>query len=103
MKIYSNNNKKYGGEVYDILDTKLQVFYDCCSKIGLPEDQHYNAYSVMLKGRASKPSTTFEGICAELQFAVGTAMRSAAEQWERLGIGTTEVLYTNRLLLLRLQ
>ena len=44
---------KYGGEEYDILDRKLQVFYDCCSKIGLPEAQYHYAYSAMLKGRVS--------------------------------------------------
>jgi hypothetical protein len=53
MKIYSNDDKKYGGEEYDILDVKLQVFYDCCSKIGLPDTQYYSAFSIMLKGRAS--------------------------------------------------
>jgi len=53
MKIYSNDDKKYGGEEYDILDAKLQVFYDCCSKIGLLETQYHHAYSIMLKGRAS--------------------------------------------------
>ncbi len=53
MKIYNNNDKKYGGEEYDVLDVKLQVFYDCCSKIGLLEEQYYNVYSVMLKGRVS--------------------------------------------------
>ncbi len=53
MKIYNNNDKKYGGEEYDVLDVKLQVFYDYCSKIGLLEEQYYNTYSVMLKGRAS--------------------------------------------------
>jgi hypothetical protein len=56
MKIYSQEEKKYGGEEYDILDVKLQVFYDCCSKIGLLETQYHNAYSVMLKGRASVES-----------------------------------------------
>jgi len=53
MKIYNNDDKKYGGEEYDILDVKLQVFYDCCSKIGLPVTQYYSAFSIMLKGRAS--------------------------------------------------
>jgi hypothetical protein len=37
MKIYNNDDKKYGGEEYNILDIKLQIFYDCCSKIGLLE------------------------------------------------------------------
>jgi hypothetical protein len=53
MKIYNDDDKKYGGEEYDILDIKLQIFYDCCSKIGLSETQHHHAYSAMLKGRAS--------------------------------------------------
>ena len=38
MKVYNNNDKKYGGELYDILDIKLQVFYDCCNKVKLLED-----------------------------------------------------------------
>jgi hypothetical protein len=53
IKIYNNNDKKYGGEKYDILDIKLQIFYDCCLKIGLSEAQHHYAYSAMLKGRTS--------------------------------------------------
>jgi hypothetical protein len=48
MKTY-NNNDKYGGELYDIIDVKLQVFYDCYNKVGLPEDQFQKAFSVMLK------------------------------------------------------
>ena len=28
MKFYTNNTKKYKREVYNILNTKLQVFYD---------------------------------------------------------------------------
>jgi hypothetical protein len=53
MKIYNDNNKKYKGEKYDILNIKLQIFYDCCSKIGLSKAQHHYTYSAMLKGRAS--------------------------------------------------
>jgi hypothetical protein len=53
MKIYNNDDKKYGGEEYDILDIKLQVFYDCCTKVGLPDNQFHLAFSIMLKGRAS--------------------------------------------------
>jgi hypothetical protein len=51
MKTY-NNNDKYSGELYDIIDIKLQVFYDYCNKVGLPEDQFQKAFSVMLKDRA---------------------------------------------------
>jgi hypothetical protein len=52
MKIYTNEDKKYGGELYDILDTKLKVFYDYCNKAGLRAHQYHYAYSAMLKGRA---------------------------------------------------
>jgi len=38
MKFYTDDAKKYGGEVYDILDAKLQVFYDCCIIVGVPEE-----------------------------------------------------------------
>jgi hypothetical protein len=38
--------------MYDILDTKLRVFYDYCVKIGLSDIQYHNAFLVMLKGRA---------------------------------------------------
>lgn len=50
MMIYNNDDKKYGGKEYDILDTKLQVFYDCCFKIGLLDSQYYSALSTMLEG-----------------------------------------------------
>jgi hypothetical protein len=53
FKLYQDDNKKYTGELYDILDIKLQVFYDCCKKVGLQEDQYYNVFSAMLKGSAS--------------------------------------------------
>jgi hypothetical protein len=38
VKLYNDNNDKYGGELYDILDVKLQIFYECYNTIGLPED-----------------------------------------------------------------
>ena len=53
IKIYNDNNKKYGGELYDILDVKLQVFYNCYNKVRLPEDQYHNAFLVMLKDYAN--------------------------------------------------
>jgi hypothetical protein len=53
MKIYNNNNKKYRREEYDILDIKLQIFYNYCLKIGLSEVQYHYAYSAMLRRRAS--------------------------------------------------
>ena len=53
IKIYNNDNKKYRGEEYDILDIKLQVFYDCYSKIRLPEVQYYNIFLIILKEQVS--------------------------------------------------
>jgi hypothetical protein len=53
MKIYNDNDKKYKGEEYDILNIKLQIFYNYCLKIGLLKAQYHYVYSVMLKGRAS--------------------------------------------------
>jgi hypothetical protein len=51
MKIYNNDKKKFTGEIYDIFNIKLRVFYNYCVKIGLSDTQYYNAFSVMLKGR----------------------------------------------------
>jgi hypothetical protein len=53
MKIYNNDKKKFTEEMYDILDIKLRVFYDCCAKVGLSDTQYYNVFLVMLKGRAA--------------------------------------------------
>jgi hypothetical protein len=52
LKKTYNNDNKYGGELYDIIDVKLQIFYKCCNTIRLPEDQFYKAFLVMLKGYA---------------------------------------------------
>jgi len=38
MKIYASDDKKYGGEEYDILDIKLQVFFDYYTKVGLTDN-----------------------------------------------------------------
>jgi len=35
IKMYVNEDDKYGGEMYDILDVKLQAFYDYCNKAGI--------------------------------------------------------------------
>jgi hypothetical protein len=53
FKLYQSNNKKYTKELYDILNIKLRVFYNCCEKVGLQKDQYYNTFSAMLKDRAS--------------------------------------------------
>ena len=51
MKIYNNDKKKFTGEIYDIFNIKLRVFYDCCAKVGLSNIQYYNAFSIILKRR----------------------------------------------------
>jgi hypothetical protein len=53
-KIYSNNEEKFGGELYDILDSKVQIFVDYCEKAGVPPHLYHKAYSVMLKDRAKQ-------------------------------------------------
>jgi len=35
MKIYNNDKKKFIGKIYDILNTKLRIFYNYCVKVGL--------------------------------------------------------------------
>ncbi len=52
IKIYTNQDDKYGGEIYDILDAKLQVFYNYYNKAGIQTHQYYYAFLAMLKGRA---------------------------------------------------
>jgi hypothetical protein len=53
MKIYTDNEKKFGGELYDVLDVKLQMFTDCCGKVSILSGFYHQAFSVMLKGRAT--------------------------------------------------
>jgi hypothetical protein len=53
MKIYNNDKKKFTGEIYDILNIKLRIFYNYCAKIELPNIQYYNAFLIMLKGRVA--------------------------------------------------
>ena len=38
MKFYTNNAKKYRGEVYNILNTKLYVFYNYCITVKVLEE-----------------------------------------------------------------
>ncbi|KAI1003158.1 hypothetical protein K3495_g5047 [Podosphaera aphanis] len=52
FELYYDDNKKYGGELYDSLDTKLKIFQDYCTKVGIHETQYHHAFSTMLKGRA---------------------------------------------------
>jgi hypothetical protein len=49
MKFYTDNNKKYRGEVYNILNTKLQVFYDYYITVKVLEEQYHIAFLIILK------------------------------------------------------
>ena len=49
MKFYTNNAKKYRGEVYNIFNAKLQVFYNHCITVKVPEEQYYIVFLIMLK------------------------------------------------------
>ena len=53
QKLYTDDKKKYSGERYDALDSKLRVFYNYCTIVALPQDQLPYAYPAMLTGRAS--------------------------------------------------
>jgi len=35
MKVYLDKEKKFRGELYNILRVKLQVFYNCYNKVGI--------------------------------------------------------------------
>jgi len=34
-KLYCSDDSKYRGEMYNVLNTKLQIFYDYCNKAGI--------------------------------------------------------------------
>jgi hypothetical protein len=50
-KLY-NNDLKFGGNYYDMFNTKLRVFYDLCDKAGIGPGYYHAAYNIMLKGKA---------------------------------------------------
>jgi len=52
-KVY-NEEKKFGGSLYDVLDSKLKVFYDNCARISLDQGLYNVALPTMLKGRAAE-------------------------------------------------
>ncbi|RKF54613.1 integrase and RNaseH domain-containing protein [Golovinomyces cichoracearum] len=51
-KLYSDSDNKFGGERYDVLDTKLKIFKELCQKAGIPQTMYHKAFSTMLKGCA---------------------------------------------------
>lgn len=61
-KLYADDDMKYGGELYDVLDDKLRIFYNCCKRLAVSEWQYTAALSTMLKGRAL--TYYYKKICA---------------------------------------
>ncbi len=49
MKIYKTNNNKYKDKKYNILNVKLQVFYDYYEKIKLRQEYFIITFLIMLK------------------------------------------------------
>jgi hypothetical protein len=50
-KLY-NNDLKFGDNYYDMLNTKLWIFYDLYNKAGIGPGYYHAAYNIMLKGKA---------------------------------------------------
>jgi hypothetical protein len=50
-KLYNNEEIKYGGDTYEVIESKLLILYDCCCHLGIPAEQYSNTLPTMLKGR----------------------------------------------------
>ena len=53
MKFYINNTKKYRGEVYNIFNIKLQIFYNCYITVKVLKEQYYIVFLIILKDQVS--------------------------------------------------
>ena len=51
-KLY-NKEKKFGGRLYNILNSKLRIFYNNCTRIGLLKTMYSIALLTMFKEQAS--------------------------------------------------
>jgi hypothetical protein len=49
---FYNNDLKFESDYYDMLDTKLRVFYDLCDKAGIGSEYYHAAYNTIFKGKA---------------------------------------------------
>ena len=41
---------KYGRDMYEVIESKLLIFYDCCHHLSILLEQYSNAVPIMLKG-----------------------------------------------------
>jgi hypothetical protein len=48
----NNNQKKYRGEIYKVLDYKLYTYYNYYTKVILPYEIYYLGFSSLLRDRA---------------------------------------------------
>jgi hypothetical protein len=53
FKLYTNESK-FGGEFYNVLNAKLQIFRNICRKVGIGPSDYRKAYNIMLEGKAKK-------------------------------------------------
>ncbi|KAJ5033564.1 uncharacterized protein L3040_008676 [Drepanopeziza brunnea f. sp. 'multigermtubi'] len=54
-KVYLDNEKKYGGAEYEVFSDKLKIFYENCTRLGIPQGDETGyavAFSLMLKDEA---------------------------------------------------
>ncbi|RKF84176.1 hypothetical protein GcM1_143003 [Golovinomyces cichoracearum] len=53
-KVYTSDNIKYGGDMYDPLDSKLLIFEDWCNKLNVMGDDRDRDFSIILKGKTQE-------------------------------------------------
>jgi hypothetical protein len=51
-KLYVDDDLKFGGKFYDVLDQKIKIYKNFYRMAGIPAKGYYKAYSIMLKGKA---------------------------------------------------
>jgi hypothetical protein len=51
-KLYVNDDLKFGGEFYDMLNQKIKIYKNFCRMAGISAKGYHEAYSIMLKGKA---------------------------------------------------
>ena len=47
-----NNELKFSGNLYDVLNIKLNIFYNLYKKTSITKDKYTTAFSTMLRGKA---------------------------------------------------
>jgi hypothetical protein len=53
IKVYNNQDDiKYRGEDYKTLRGKVDIYYDYCHKVRVPQESFNKGFSIMLKGKA---------------------------------------------------